>query len=106
MKLISVITIVIFLLSGYIIPQYRPVPNLSSVEFTVKYLGIETKGTVAGLRGDITWGNGSSLADYKFDVLVDANTIQTGIDLRDNHLRGSEFLDAVNHPYIRFVSDK
>ena len=106
MKLILVIAIVICLLSGHIVAQYRPVQNLSSIEFTVKYLGIETKGTVAGLRGDIMWGNSSSLADYKFDVLLDANTIQTGIELRDDHLRGSEFLDAAKHPYIRFVSTK
>ena len=106
MKLILVISVAIFLLSGFIVAQYRPVQNLSTVEFTVKYLGIETKGTVAGLRGDITWGNGSSITDYKFDVVLDASTIQTGIDLRDSHLRGSEFLDAANHPYIRFVSSR
>ena len=105
MKLILAIAVAVFLLSEYVIAQYRPVQNLSSIEFTVKYLGVETKGTVAGLRGDITWGNGSSLVDCKFDVLLDASTIQTGIELRDSHLRNSEFLDAVNHPYIRFVSD-
>jgi polyisoprenoid-binding protein YceI len=106
MRLLLAMAIAICLLTGYMIPLYRPVQNLSSVGFTVKYLGVEMTGTVAGLRGDITWGDCSALADCKFDVLVDVSTIQTGIELRDNHLRGKEFLDAVDHPYIRFTSNK
>jgi len=106
MKIVVAIFVAIWLLSDYITALYRPVGNLSSVGFTVKYLGVETKGTVAGLRGDITWGDGGILSDYKFDVLIDANTIQTGIELRDDHLRGSEFLDAAKYPFIRFVSSR
>jgi polyisoprenoid-binding protein YceI len=98
--------IAICLLSNYAIAQYRPVQSSSLVQFTVKYFGVEARGTVAGLSGDITWGNGGSLVDCKFDVSVEASTIQTGVELRDHHLLDSDFLDAANYPRIRFISSK
>jgi polyisoprenoid-binding protein YceI len=37
-------------------------------------------------------------------VTIKADTIDTGVQLRDDLLRGNDFLDMQNHPEIRFVS--
>lgn len=101
-----ILTLVICLSSNLLVAQYKPVQNLSSVVFTVKYFGVAATGSIGGLRGDISWGNDESFVNNRFNVSIDASTIQTGIDLRDEHLRGGDFFDVTNHPQIRFVSSK
>jgi polyisoprenoid-binding protein YceI len=39
-------------------------------------------------------------------VSIDANTINTDNDMRDNHLREDTYFDIKSHPRIRFVSTK
>jgi polyisoprenoid-binding protein YceI len=40
------------------------------------------------------------------DVTVQAKTVNTGNDMRDNHLRKPEYLEVKKYPVIRFVSVK
>jgi polyisoprenoid-binding protein YceI len=85
--------------------QYVVVENLSKVEFTVKHFGFNTKGTLAGLKGEISFDN-KIPTDAVFDVRVDPSTINTGIDLRDEHLKGSEYFEVSKYPLIKFASAK
>lgn len=40
------------------------------------------------------------------EVSIDASSIDTGVEDRDNHLRSADFLDVENHPSIEFRSTK
>ncbi len=93
------------ILSQFAVAQYKPVDNGSSIEFTVKHFGIKTSGSFSGLQGSIIFDN-NLLNDSKFDVSIDANSIKTGIDLRDNHLRGEGYFEVTKYPRIHFVSTK
>jgi polyisoprenoid-binding protein YceI len=44
------------------------------------------------------------LTDSRIEVTIDAASITTGAEDRDNHLRSADFLDADNHPKLTFVS--
>ena len=44
------------------------------------------------------------LSDAKFHVTADVNSINTGVEARDNHLKSAEFFDAGNNPKITFES--
>jgi polyisoprenoid-binding protein YceI len=87
------------------VAQYRPVDNGSSIEFNVKHFGLKTNGSFSGLQGQITFDR-NSLNDAKFDVSIDASSIQTGVDMRDNHLRGEGYFEATKYPRIHFASTK
>ncbi|GHN02529.1 hypothetical protein WSM22_40180 [Cytophagales bacterium WSM2-2] len=100
----SKLTIAICVMASYVSAQYKPIQSASSIEFNVKYIGINTRGTLEGVMGQIKWGG--SLVDSKFDISVDANSIQTGVELRDKHLRDADFLDVSKYPLIRFVSSE
>jgi polyisoprenoid-binding protein YceI len=56
-----------------------------------------------GLHGKILF-DPLHLADTAFDVSIDAETVDTGNNLRDNRLRSSRYLDVEHYPHIRFVS--
>ena len=77
----------------------------SKVRFKIKNLGFNVTGSFSGLQGAIQF-DPNNLAACNFNVSIDANTINTGISGRDNHLRKESYFDVKNHPRIQFVSTK
>ena len=75
----------------------------SAAEFAVKHLMISTvKGhfkTFTGL-GE-TDANGVLKSA---DLLIDAASLSTNVDARDNHLRSADFFDVAKYPVITFKS--
>jgi polyisoprenoid-binding protein YceI len=87
------------------IAQYKPVDNGSSIQFTIKNFGINTGGSFSGLQGNIKFDINHP-EDASFNVSIDANSINTGSDMRDNHLRNEAYFDVKNYPRISFLSTK
>jgi polyisoprenoid-binding protein YceI len=77
--LLLIIPVVLF---SFSLSEFRPVDKTDSVTFTIKNFGISTKGELQGLKGNIKW-DAANPSNSSFDVNVDVNTINTGIDLRD-----------------------
>jgi polyisoprenoid-binding protein YceI len=82
-----------------------PSDSASSVQFRIKNFGFNVTGTFKGLQGNIRF-DPNNLAACHFEVNIDANTINTGVDMRDKHLRKSDYFDVENYPQIKFVSVK
>lgn len=77
-------------------------PQRSSVEFRArKFWGLVTvKGHFDAYQGQLDLD-----ADPAIDLIIDAASVHTRIRKRDQHLRSVDFLDAENHPRVRFVSE-
>ena len=84
---------------------YTPVGSDSKVKFSIKNFGINTGGTFEGLEGTISF-NPDDLTTSNFDVSVDAHTIDTDIESRDNHLKKEEYFNVDKFPKINFKSAK
>lgn len=84
---------------------YTPTDTGSKVRFVIKNFGINTGGTFDGLSGNITF-DPASLATASFNVSVDAKTVDTDMEARDNHLRKAEYFDVEKFPKISFRSTK
>ena len=84
--------------------QQKPVDEKSKVSFTIKNFGLNTSGTLQGLNGTIKFDDANPSAS-SFDVSVNVNTINTGIDNRDNHLKKEEYFNVEKYPTITFVSN-
>ena len=85
---------------------YRPVDDQSSVKFKIKNFGFNNvTGSFKGLQGTIQF-NPENPGASSMDVTIDARSVNTGINLRDNHLRKEEYFDVKKYPVIRFVSSK
>jgi len=83
--------------------QYKAADDGSSIKFRIKNFGIETGGSFKGLDGFIRH-DPNDLSKDSIDLSVDANTIDTDNNMRDNHLRKEEYLDVQHYPRIRFVA--
>lgn len=82
---------------------YKPVDQGSSVEFVIKNLGFNTKGSFSGLDGSITF-DAKEAAKDSFDVSIDAASVNTDNDMRDSHLKAASYFDVEKYPRIRIVS--
>jgi polyisoprenoid-binding protein YceI len=75
-------------------------PVWSSLEFEVKKLGLFTvKGRVPGFSGTIVGGDTPSI-----EGAVDATSITTFDETRDEHLQSPDFFDTQRYPELRFTS--
>src|SRR5579863_5985797 len=79
-------------------------PNHTSAQFSVRHLGVST------VRGAFTKVSGSAKFDpadpskTALDATIEAASVDTRVDMRDNDLRSPNFLDAQKYPTITFHS--
>src|SRR6187402_3241784 len=83
--------------------QYKVTDDGSTVKFKIKNFGLETGGTFTGLQGTVIF-DPADLSKSKLDLSVDANSVNTDNNMRDNHLRKEDYLDVQQYPRIKFVS--
>ena len=76
----------------------------SAVNFSIKNLAFNTvKGSFGGMKGEINFDK-ENLSESLFEVCVDATSINTGNNKRDEHLRKEDFFDVEKYPTICFTS--
>ncbi len=80
-----------------------PSETKSSVQFKIKNFGSTVEGTFKGLTGTIDF-DPLHPSISKFDVSVDANSVDTNNGLRNKHLKKEEYLNVLTYPRIRVVS--
>lgn len=79
-------------------------PNHSSAQFSVRHLGVST------VRGAFTKVSGSAKHDptdpskTSLDASIDASSVDTRVEMRDNDLRSPNFLEVQKYPTITFHS--
>ena len=82
---------------------YTPVDASSSISFKIKNFGSTVDGRFSGLSGSIFFDE-SNVSAASFQVTVESKTIDTGIGLRDSHLRKKDYFAVSEHATIRFAS--
>jgi len=78
-------------------------PGVSEVGFFATSRFLNAKGRFSRFSGDVV-ADPISPATATVRVTIDASSIDTGIGLRDKHLRGADFLDVQRHPTMTFES--
>lgn len=83
--------------------QYKPADQESEIKFTVNNFGFGVDGSFKGIQGTIDFDPQNAAAG-RFDVTIDASTVNTDNSLRDSHLKNDGYFDVRNYPRIRLVS--
>ncbi|WP_293302252.1 YceI family protein [Pedobacter sp. UBA4863] len=79
-------------------------PMHSFVNFAVKHSGISfVDGSFKKFNGEFTAAK-ADLTDANISFTVDVASINTSVDMRDNHLKSADFFDAAKYPTMTFES--
>lgn len=103
-SILLLIAVTAFIFS-YAQTTYTPVEAGSKVHFVIKNFGIKTGGNLSGIKGLIKF-DPVNFSASGFDITVDANTINTDNEMRDSHLKESEYFDVEKYKTIHFISTK
>ncbi len=82
---------------------YEIDPNHFAIGFLVRHIGYaDTLGMFLEADGSFVFDEAARTVS-DIEVTVEADSVFTNHDKRDDHLRGGDFLDADDHEVIRFV---
>lgn len=81
--------------------DFSVMENTSSAQFTSSAPLETVTGTTSAVNGDIT-ADLSDPTSLRGTVTIPVASIRTGVDLRDEHLQGEQWLNAAEHPNLEF----
>jgi polyisoprenoid-binding protein YceI len=79
-------------------------PVHSDVSFTVRHMMVsKVRGRFGSFSGQIVTGEDVTVSSVS--ATIDATSIDTNNEQRDNHIRSADFFDVANHPTWTFASN-
>lgn len=103
---ITLMLAVVALFSFTVVEQFSySVDNAHSrLGFTIKHMGIsDLNGNFGKFETKITTSK-ADFSDAVVELSADVNTINTGNEMRDGHLKGADFFDTEKFPTLTFKS--
>jgi len=80
-------------------------PDHTTIGFVARHIGLSlVHGRFTRFHGSINVGD--PIENSSIEVVIDAASIDTGAEKRDEHLRSPDFLDVERFPKIHFFSDR
>jgi polyisoprenoid-binding protein YceI len=84
---------------------YNIDPAHSTIGFKVKHMMVSTvHGKFDKFKGSFAYDEKAGPDAWKAEAEIEAASINTGVEMRDNHLRTGDFFDAKACPTIKFAS--
>jgi polyisoprenoid-binding protein YceI len=91
------------MIRGYVAGPWDIDPIHSEVGFSVRHLMVsKVRGRFTKFEGELV--TGGSPVESSVAVSIDLNSIVTGDEDRDNHLRSADFLDVAKYPVMTWRS--
>jgi polyisoprenoid-binding protein YceI len=88
------------------VETYKIDPAHSAAQFSVRHMGISTvRGAFSKVTGTVQY-DAADPTKTSIDATIDANTIDTRVDMRDKDLRSASYFDVEKYPTITFKSKK
>jgi len=81
-------------------------PGHTAAEFKVKHMMITwVRGSFKNIEGTMEF-DPENIEKTSTELSIDVNTLWSGDEARDSHLKGEDFFDVENHPKITFKGDE
>lgn len=101
-KLMSFFAVMLFTASVFAQTVLTSDPAHSRIQFVVTHLGInDITGNFDTVSLTVT-KNDTDFLQSKFDFTADINSIDTHVEMRDNHLKSADFFDAATYSQMIF----
>ncbi len=78
-------------------------PTKTAVTFVIRNAGLAVTGSFSGFAGNLTF-DPAKPAQSKLVATIETATLSTGIGMRDNHLRKTDYFDVDTYPRISLTS--
>lgn len=106
-RIFSAIVILLFLsLAAAAQETWQLDPPHSSAQFAVRHLGVSTvRGAFTKVGGTVVY-DAANLAKSSVQVTIDADSVDTRVQKRDDDLRSEHFFNVQKFPTITFQSTK
>ena len=75
----------------------------SNVYFSIEHIYAEVQGRFTAIAATVHF-DPANLKESRFDFEIKVDSIDTGINQRDDHLRSADFFASSDHPLITFTS--
>jgi polyisoprenoid-binding protein YceI len=85
------------------IAQIKYTATKSTVTFQIKNLGFNTSGNIDGIKADILF-DVANPANSTINAVANVNSLNTGNDAKDEHLKSADFFDVATYPGITIKS--
>ncbi|SKB64272.1 Polyisoprenoid-binding protein YceI [Sphingobacterium nematocida] len=80
-------------------------PAHTNARFEVKHLGIAiVDGAFTKLEGTVETANATDFDKAKVNFTIDVNSIDTRVEMRDNHLKSDDFFNAEKYPSMKLTN--
>ncbi|MER5553027.1 YceI family protein [Streptomyces sp. NPDC002793] len=80
-------------------------PSHTQIGFTARHIGMaRIHGRFNTFAGAVRIGD--RMEDSAMHVVIDASSIDTNVQMRDDHLRSGDFLDVERYPTLEFYSER
>jgi polyisoprenoid-binding protein YceI len=104
MKHVLLVTAILYVASQIAFAQKRIEKSTNGkITFKINNAGVEVSGTLDIAAMEISIDE-KDLEQSRVIATADPNTINTGIKIRDNHLRRADYFDVAAYPTIRLQS--
>jgi polyisoprenoid-binding protein YceI len=88
---------------GYVAGTWDIDPVHSDVSFTIRHMMVsKVRGHFDTFSGEIV--TGPEFTDSTVTATIEANSINTGTEQRDNHIRSADFFEVESYPTMTFRS--
>ncbi|MGG5577192.1 YceI family protein [Myroides sp. C15-4] len=103
-KIVLFVVAALFSVTSFAQTKWNVDPMHSFLNFSVKHLGISfVDGRFDKYEGTFV-GNPEDLTKGTFNFTVDLNSINTSVEMRDNHLKSADFFDTAKYATMKFES--
>ncbi len=80
-------------------------PAHSEVQFRVRHLMVSTvTGQFKNFSSNVTTAENGDFKTAEIEFTIEAASVDTGVEMRDNHLRSDDFFSAEKYPTLQFKS--
>lgn len=80
-------------------------PAHSEVQFRVRHLMVSTvTGQFKNFSSNVTTAENGDFKTAEIEFTIEAASVDTGVEMRDNHLRSDDFFNAEKYPTLQFKS--
>jgi len=105
-RLVLPLSVVLILSAAAQAETWQLDPAHSAAQFSVRHMGISTvRGTFTKVSGTVQY-DPADVTKSSIDVAIDAASVDSRVEMRDNDLRGPHFLDVKQFPQITFKSKR